>query len=328
MKATKKGGVVPLVALVLVCGLAVVGCDNGYGIEETVEEGLSYVSANPKQGFNYGYYYYIPQSVGAGSTTYLLVEPNNTGRTSNDIKVHDDEARNLINMRAKGYAAALDCILLVPFFPRPASNGNMYTHALDRVTLKNKTGKMARLDVQMIRMIDDVTERSRSKGIDLKPKVLMDGFSASGTFVNRFTAIHPGLVQAVASGGINCIPILPSDSLKGKRLIYPVGIADLEKITGSAFDLPLYKTVPQYIYMGSEDNNDTLSGNASYSEKERQLIIRVLGRDMHGRWEPSKRVYEDQGCSAVKFVIYNAIDHRVTNSMAQDVIAFFKSNMK
>ena len=287
----------------------------------------TYIAAKPNKSFNYGYFYYIPNNVKAN--TYLLVEPNNTGQVSNDIKMHERAAYDLIQ-RQSSWADELGVVLLVPAFPRPASNGNMYTHALDRDTLLNKTGPMARIDLQLIAMIDDFRELCQSKGITVAPKVLLDGFSASGSFVNRFTAIHPELVQAVASGGINCMPILPIGAITKNgsviNLIYPIGIYDIGTITGTPFNLTLYKTVPQFIYMGQNDDNDTLPYSDAFGDEEKSIIKIVLGEVMWDRWQPSIDVYTQQGCNVI-FKVYQGVGHGWNQSIISDILAFFKSNM-
>jgi len=284
-----------------------------------------FVSANPVKGFNYGYYYYVPATV--KKSTYLLVETNNTGSVNDDINVHAQSAYNNINF-LRTFADELGVVLLVPVFPRPASTWQMYTHALDRDTLQNNTGSLARIDLQLIQMIDDLRERCQTRRIKAASKVLLNGFSASGNFANRFTAIHPGRVQAVAAGGVNCMPILPANTLADENLIYPIGIYDIGTITGTAFNLAAYKTVPQYIFMGALDTNDTLPFDDAFSNQERTIIKKVLGENMQGRWEPSIAVYKAQGCSAVTFVKYPGVGHEYTEQIKKDLINFFRSNIR
>ncbi len=285
-----------------------------------------FVARNPGKGFNYGYYYYVPKSIHNASKKFLLVEPNNTGTASDDMEVHDRAAQRLMTHKMT-VADELGCVLLVPVFERPRSNDLMYTHALNRLTLQNDTGKLARVDMQLIKMIDDVRGICGGMGIDLEPKVLMDGFSASGSFVNRFTTLHPELVQAVASGGINCMPIIPVDSMRDERLIYPVGVADIEEIIGVPFNSSEYIKVPQFIFMGAEDTNDTLPYSDAFGDEERNVITKVLGRDMFGRWELSKRIYEGQGCSAL-FKTYEGVGHTYSEEINADIVDFFRCNMQ
>jgi len=188
--------------------MAFVTCDNNNEIDEPDNQpaiigSSTYIAAKPSKGFNYGYYYYIPKNINGVSKKYLLVEPNNTGKVSDDIKVHDDAAYNLINSGwGKSTADELLVVLLVPVFPRPTlGNSNLHVQALTRATLQVKSGKMARVDLQLIQMINDLKDKCDAIGIKVEPKILLNGFSASAKFANRFTAIHPGLVQAVAAGG-------------------------------------------------------------------------------------------------------------------------------
>jgi hypothetical protein len=320
----KKLSVFPLLICLLV--LAFLACDSDTTPInwESIPEEPTFVPANPGKGFHWGYYVYIPRNV--RNVSYLLVEPNNTGTTSDDISVHDAAALNIIRWWGRSYADELGVVLLVPVFPRPASEWWMYTHALNRRTLQNNTGPLARIDLQLIRMIDDLRERCQSMGILLEPKFLMNGFSASGNFVSRFTAIHPGLVQAAAAGGFS-LPIVPINTLEGDRLIYPIGIADLQEITGVGFNLSQYRTVPQFFYRGTADDNDSLPFQDSWGDIEREIIIRQFGWDILGRWEKSRLIHEDLNTN-VQFVFYDGIQHTITNAMHRDIIAFLRSNMR
>lgn len=306
----------------VVIGLGFLFCKNTFKINQ-----VEFVAANADRGFHYGYYYYIPQDLkNNGQSTYLLIEPNNTGFPSDDQKIFQDNAKNILESK-KNMAEELGCILLVPTFERPLSNDLMYTHALDRDTLLNNTGSLARIDLQLINIIDDVSTLCSKKGIAIEPKILMDGFSASGTFVNRFVALHPEIVKAAVSGGVNSMPILPLSYINGESLIYPVGISDIEDITGNPFILDQYVTVPQLIYMGEEDTNDTLPYDDAFGEEERSKILIALDKDMKERWELSKQIYEMQGCSGVEFTTYQGVGHEITDKIEKDIVQFFKDHM-
>ncbi len=74
-------------------------------------------------------------------------------------------------------------------------------------------------------------------------------------------------------------------NIKGNELIYPVGISDIKQIAGLDFNPSAFASVPQYYYMGADDENDTLPFDDAFSPLERELIIQVLGEDMSVRWE-------------------------------------------
>ena len=250
MKTKKSLFVLPVIALVF--ALVFTTCSSGGGggggadsttgtIGKPVLNQITYVEANPNKGFNYGYYYYIPQSIQNAPKKYILVEPNNSGGQSNDIEFHKEMAKGNMNYCVNYYVREVGCAVLVPVFPRP---WDIYAQSLTRAAMLNKTEPMVRLDLQLIQMVDDLREKCQSASINLEEKFLMGGYSSSGKFVNRFTAMHPELVQAAAAGGLTIMPILPADTLSGERLIYPVGIADLQEITGKPFNLEQYKKVP------------------------------------------------------------------------------------
>ncbi len=285
------------------------------------------IEANPKKGFNFNYYLYIPKNIDKHKIKYLLVEPNNAGRVSDEHEEHDKDALRLIKIgKTRKIADKLKLPLLVPVFDRPRSEWRMYTHALDRDTLMKNNGKFARIDLQLNSMIYDAQKRLKKMKMMVDDKVLLNGFSASGSFVNRYTVLHPNKVKAVASGGINCMPILPVPTLEGKNLIYPIGVYDIKDIADIEFNIDDYKKVPQYIYMGNLDDNDTLHYDDAFNDEERQLIIKILSEDMIRRWKKSKLVYKQLDVNA-QMIMYEGVRHEVNNKMLDDLVDFFKDNI-
>lgn len=291
------------------------------------KENLLEIHANPDKGFNYSYFLYLPEDIKKGETKYLLVEPNNTGTVSDDINLHKKEAKELTSYGTGRYIAdKLQIPLLVPSFSRPESDITMYTHALDSDTLKNREGKLKRIDLQLIAMIEDAKNRLHKREINLENKILLYGFSASGNFTNRFTALYPKKVKATVSGGVNCMPILPLEYLNKTKLPYHIGIAELNKLIGKEFDLNSYQKVPQYIFMGELDDNDTLPFDDAFNDKERKIVKNVLGTDMKKRWEIAKEVYKENGINA-DLIMYKGIGHTVNEEIRDDILDFFKKHI-
>ncbi len=284
------------------------------------------IDADPERGFNYEYYVYLPYGVRADEIKYILVEPNNGGRVSDNHQDHVKDALDLVrNGICNKLSRNLKTALLVPVFDRPESNWQMYTHSLDRDTLMSNEGQLARIDLQLIAMINHLKDKLKEDNIIVNDKVLMSGFSASGSFVNRFAALHPQLVQAVATGGVNCMPILPTEKWEGVDLIYPIGVSDIKEIANIEFNIDDYKKVPQYIYMGRDDDNDTLPSDDAFSDVERQIIIDFLGSDMKERWEKSKEIYEQLGIPA-EMVMYDGVGHSINDIIFEDIIKFFRDH--
>jgi hypothetical protein len=148
----------------------------------------------------------------------------------------------------------------------------------DRDTILGLDDEKIRIDDQLVNMIaNEKSVLSSKERITTKDKVLMIGFSASSRFTNRFALLHPELVQAVATGGINANPILPLEEIDSQKLIFPVGIGDAKEILGRNIDSEAYKNVKQYILMGETDTNDDIAFQDGYDEPERQLIYNLIG---------------------------------------------------
>ncbi len=281
------------------------------------------VGAASDKGFNTEYYLYIPDTLSVSDSTFLLVEPNNTGFVDDRHKKHKRAAYDTIRFgQSSQIARKLRIPLLVPCFDRPKQDWQIYTHALDRDTLLCEKYPLVRIDKQLNCMIDDAKTYLNSHNIQVKDKVLLNGFSASGSYVNRFTALYPERVAAVAAGGINGMAILPVENINGNELIYPVGISDIKQIAGLDFDPSTYASVPQYYYMGADDENDTLPFDDAFSPLERELIIKVLGENMSDRWENCQKFYRSQNIRA-QFNTYFGVGHGTTPEINADIVSFF-----
>lgn len=285
------------------------------------------IPANPAKGFNYPYYLWIPPDV--KQDTYVMVESNNTGSPSDILDFHEESVKkNQLRGQTGGQLSGMLHIpMLMPVFPRPMSQGMVYTHDLDRDTLLIDSGDMKRLDLQLVAMIQDAQRLFNDNGVKVKDKVLMTGFSASAKFATKFAALHPEMVHALSAGGVNGVSVLPLSEFKGKSLRYPVGVADLQVLTGKAFDLEGFKQVRQFIFMGEQDTNDMTMYRDGFDEVDAQLTWDVLGKDMVGvRWPAYQKVLKDAGAS-VQFHTYSAIGHQITNVTVSDQAEFFRVNM-
>lgn len=279
-----------------------------------------------KRGFNFSYYLYIPENIKSKNTTYLLAEPNNTGTCSDNIEDHDTAALNrIVYSGTNRLATDLNVPLLIPVFPRPESDWQYYTHSLDRDTIYIKKGDLVDLDKQFKNILNDAKQKLNKYGIKTYDRVLLNGFSASGTFVNRYSALYPMEVKAVAAGGVNSMPIIPYKEYNGYILQYPIGIAENRDITGKEFNMEAFNKIDQFIYMGDIDDNDTLYYLDAFSIEERELIINVLGEKMSERWVNSNIFYSQIDNAELK--LYKGVGHEVTEGIYQDILNFFKSSI-
>ncbi len=275
---------------------------------------LTKVTPAADAAFRWPYYLYAPLSMEDNrilhEPIHLLVLPNNTGTTSDDWAVHDQSARNSV-FPYQLLFGDMNVAILVPTFPRPDNEWQYYTHALDRDTLTSEIPDLLRIDLQLVAMIDDATNRLSQQGWTVDRKVLMMGFSASGMFVNRFTVLHPDRVLAAAVGSPGGWPIAPVSIWKGTSLRYPVGVADLKELTGAAFDLETFRQVPMLFFIGNRDANDSVPFPDSYDDEDRALIYGLFGGTPVERWDDAEAIYISVGANA-EFRMYPGVDHTIT----------------
>lgn len=292
---------------------------------------LIFTESNSAEGFEFPYYLFIPDSCSIELEIPLIVEPNNSGFVNDDFNEHVESAENVASndfYLGNYIAQNLNSPLLVPIFPRAKSTWEIYTHALDRdVVLQNDT-KLERIDLQLLSMVNDVKKILQKKGFNIGEKIILAGFSASGTFANRFTLIHPEKVLATVAGGVNGLLMLPFDEYKGKDLKYPIGTSDFENLFDKSFDSILFSKVPQFYFMGELDDNDAIPYNDAFDESERKIIFELLGKEMQPtRWNNCVDIYKQENVNA-KFKMYKDIGHGHTKNIHEEILDYFKSILK
>lgn len=276
------------------------------------------VPPNPALGFNFPYLLRL-QATSSDAAIPLLVEPNNSGHASPKFDEHLRAAEDLIHSGLGGrVSTAMGLPLLMPVFPREPA---LYTHSLGRTTLQTTDPLLRRLDLQLLAMIADARVRLKARGLDTHRKVLLTGFSASAMFVTRFAALHPDSVLALAAGGLNAFVILPVTELQREPMSFHLGVADIGKYTGRAFQALAWRNLPQYLFMGADDTNDAVLFDDSYSHAERDIIFRLVGREMPRRWESCRKLYAQAEAKAV-FVTYAGLGHGTNGRVHADVAAF------
>jgi hypothetical protein len=276
-----------------------------FTIESPAGTGKVKVPANPGKGFSWPYYLYTPITV--INPPVLMVEPNNTGTTSEDPAVHDQSASNLIDAK-KTWADQLGVPYLVPTFPRPASDPSMYTHALDRKTIQATTPNLVRIDLQLMKMIEDARSRLAGYGINVDSKVFLAGASASGSFVSRFIMLHPETVKAASIGCPGWGPAVPVGNFNGQNLPYPEGVSDLQSLVGQPFNATAFRAIPLQVWVGDEDENVDPWWNLS--DPTVALVNATFGgRLLYQRWPRYEAAYS-MVTSMAQFVVFPQMAHQ------------------
>jgi hypothetical protein len=245
--------------------------------------------------------------------------------------------------------------LLVPVFPRPAGDlTEYYTHNLDRNVLFMTQNGYQRLDLQLLAMVDDARLKLAEQQIPIDQRFLLWGFSASGTFSDRFSLLHPNRLVAVASAGSHSLPFA---SYTGENLPYPIGTYDYETITGAPFDLDAFAALPRFLYQGDQDHGGYITEGedvyladdyfnqfirpdlevrltsaptpliASFqmsSEEETLLKYRIYhGATFVDEFITIRQIYAEAGLDQTQFKLYPGVGHEIIEEMENDVRDFF-----
>ncbi|HUS71298.1 MAG TPA: hypothetical protein VM075_11065 [Anaerolineae bacterium] len=288
------------------------------------------IAANPTKGFHWPYFLYAPSSI---QGRQILVVPNNTGRRDDDFSVHREWAESTIRSNAE-YADSLGVPLIVPVFPRfdDETDGTIASQYLGRGTLEvqwqQRYPQLARQDLQLIAMVDDAREQLAASGIAVNDKILIWGYSASGTFVTRFVALHPERVQAAAFGGHGWTTA-PMAEWNGLSLPFPYGTADLEQLVGRPFNLDAYRAVPMYSYMGADDANGWALpwyiGSGYNQAGFYESFVTMFGSSSSSLLASAEEICDSIGCSG-SFVLYPETGHQITTQMNDDVLEFLRAH--
>lgn len=311
------------IALMIFLLVANMACDKTRG-------DLQLIPADPEKGFNFSYFLFLPEEGLNSNPITIIIEPNNTGFPSNNYNEHIDAAKSQARSSQIGnfLSHKLRYPLLVPVFPRPKENWKVYTHALDRDALLQKGNSIERLDLQLIAMFQDAKKKLGQMGYASEDKFIMTGFSACASFINRFATIHPQMVKTYVAGGLNGMLILPVSEIEGKTLPYPLGINDLQTLTGQQFDSISFKKIPQFLFMGEEDDNDAANYDDAYDNSEREIIYKILGEKMlPDRWNFCIASYQKHNIN-ITARLYPKTGHEITREIQDDILSFMITSVK
>ncbi len=291
------------------------------------------VEPRPEAGFNHAYLLVLPEKIRPGAP--VIVATPTPPTTTDAAELSTAAERMAVN--AGPFLGQLSAPILVPVLPRPpvrveGGTINLYIPALTRAALLADEPALARMDKQVLAMIDDARRRVRQeRDIELHEKAIFVGFSAGGHFASRMAVLHPDRVLAAWSGGTGGHPILPLAELEGRRLTYPVGIADLEEVAGEAFDAEAFAQVPIFFAQGGADTNESIrrepGPSDSYAAEQSQLILELLGDTAIERLEKVKAAYAAAGSKA-QFKVYPEAGHELTPEIARDLVQFMSEQIE
>lgn len=321
-----------------------------------------FVPADPSKGFNFPYMIRIPSENMVKYRTekdYLMVDMLNNGNGHSLAQCIEDAKEQLSEMwyLSMQRSQEFGFPIMMPIVPRTGvpvdetdfGQSRLYEHALDRASVYvrelTQSGKFASrnmanydyyevdptlyydFDDQIKAMITHALDYLNTNNFGLEDKVIMDGYSASGTFTDRFTNLHPEIVKMVISGATLDDMMLPTDTYKGETLNFPVGTADFKAITGKAFDMEAHNKVARLIYMGKNDTNNTVDFLDCYFEGTQSQINKLFGNPVLPRALENIELYGKSGGHGL-FILDQGIEHGTSYEMNQYINTFILANLK
>lgn len=319
------------------------------------------VPASPEDGFNFPYVVYIPathfyKDLKSSEKNYIIVDTINNGVDKTLEDCLDDAIQTVTRASyAADQATILQYPMIMPVFQRNSIRTEMdgygvsysYEHALDRdsvffkelVTTDSHASSNIKnfkennidpsdyydFDDQIAAMLSHAVDYVNSEGYDVEDKVIMYGYSASGSFAERFTALHPESVEILFAGANNDDMLLPTNSYKGETLNYPIGTADYQTITGRAFDLEAYNNVAKVIYMGKDDTNQVVGYSDCYYEETNNQYGRLFASTVLERAYETEKLFGDSGGKGI-FILDQGVGHSMSSEARDYVIDFIIAN--
>ena len=207
----------------------------------------------------YTWFSYVPASANKSNKTYIILAPEHP---------QYDDYRDIIDSIPDGSMSIQKSLfdnygyfIIVPAIPRDFDN-NYYPQALFPNSFSPSTPDFYyRPDLKINTIIDEFTQELTTNGYQVQKKVFVKGFSAGGTWANRYPVLHPNRVSAAAAGHCGGFLTLPEATYNGTDLDYPLGINNMQDLVGYGFDSVAYSSISHFIYIGSEDNTNSLVPN-------------------------------------------------------------------
>lgn len=317
----------------------------------------------PSKGFNFPMLVCVPENkLNTSTKQHIFIDTLNIGRFNTKDEFDNLNPEDAIGSAgfASMTASQLGMPLVLPLIPRVGASFstsetgyvNTYEAALDRDTIFYEeilSGQMygqevaiklsqeliekgfnpddfLNIDEQVVNMITHANDYLESYGYELEDKVFMNGFSASGTFVDRFATLQPQVVRAYCAGAAGDDFVLPLKSLGSHDLILPLGISDYKTATGRDFDLAAYNNVARIIQMGKDDTNDVMKYSDCYGDDERAIAYDLWPKTTLGR---AQDMFEDFATSGGHglLVLDEGIKHGSSMEFNQYLLEFYRANL-
>ena len=272
----------------------------------------------------YSWYSYFPTSAMRKKNIIIGVWPHGGGASSNNYADHEQKAESTLS-GFRSYAEEFQVPLIIVAIPRV---NRMTDHALPLETFTTTEELFRRTDLKLIDAVwNQFIPTLRKAEFIIDERVFMFGFSSPGMFTHRFAMLHPERIKAIWLGAEAPAP-LPVAEFKGRVLEYPLGISNLEALTGKPFDWNTFRQIPHMIVVGENDtvaNNDTTASTDIFTEGQRQFI-----RANFGDTNPKRIQFYNDFLISVgiksQFKLYSGVGHQIPAQMLRDAFSFLVAN--
>lgn len=288
------------------------------GISKKIQQGQIVEFGWNRYRINYHIFCIPPNAErGINIPSIIIVPQNDTIYNQIVLQVNDCDVNNLPEMIINGRIVGNQLMaitkesyapMVIPLLPAMTENGIYFQQLSKECFELPDTDIYYRIDEQVIRIINEAKTILEGKfGIKSSDKIFLNGYSSSAVFAQRFSLIHPEIIETACIGGaIGSIPV-PS-----KRIGYPIGIEDFEKLFGKKFNMDAYSKIKFRYYVGEletamkadnrvdDDGMPAPMHDMSYFDKSVPTEIgrrqrEVLGKDIFARANKTIEILKKQG---------------------------------
>lgn len=295
------------------------------------DERIQFVEADPEAGFNYPYLLGTPETFRSAPVPLLVTM--NSAREGMPLTADGQDNPPTVARRARTQIQMFEQIgpwvserlgipQLVPVFPLPDGDPVDNTHKtllLDRETMLIEGTDLERIDRQLLRMTEHARQEILSD-TQMHDQLLFWGNSFGGVAAEHMAVLHPEEIMAFAGAGINGIATLPLETLGSHTLKYPIGVADLQTVTGSPFNAEAFDDVNKFYIQGGRDTHNRLKFHEDRPEGVDKTPVwndpdvyatakAVYGRDMVDDRLPRCHVAFEKATVSGQFRVYPEMSH-------------------
>lgn len=263
---------------------------------------IKFLTTDIKKGINITSILAIPLSLNVNNQ--IIVESNNL-ESENSQEIIKQGIQTVFKLaQLTNYLPAPIVIPLIPSY-----KDYPYLQQLSQECFSlSSNDKNYKIDEQVVKIIDKAKFiLKKEENLSVKDKIFLNGYSSSGVFAQRFSLLHPNIVETACIGGASGSIPIPTE-----KLAYPLGIADYKTLTGKKFDLDSYLKIKFRYYVGefetktkSDSRTDDFKQPApvhdmSYFDRSVPTEVgkeqrKILGKEMFSRAKKTVQILKHLG---------------------------------